>query len=158
MPLSGTVSRQVSLHRPVSGTLGTLSGAVSKKVQVSTAGVLGTLSGSLAGSLEFPESVSGTLGSLTGSLSRQFLGKRSPGGTLTMTGSLSRTVNRHRSVAGTLSFTGSVMDNLLETFQKSVSGTLGALTGAVAKTFYKGGVRGGWWFRINRRAKRKRRL
>ena len=141
MPFSGTVSSQASLHRSVSGSLGTLTGGVNKKVGVSVAGVLGALTGSVSYSIgTIYESVAGVLGALTGSLSRRYLGKRTVSGVLNATGEVTHKSLLKRSVSGVLSFTGAAMDNLLETFQISVAGTLGAMTGTVASRFIKAGT------------------
>ena len=139
MPFSGSVNRKVSLHRGISGSLSTLSGTLNKKVWVGLSGTLGVLNGTLNGTFSITKGMSGTLEGLFGTAGGVLLAKRSVSGTLTPAGAVSRKLLAYRSTSGVLDFTGAVMDNLLETFQKGVSGTLSTFVGVAAWVYYEGG-------------------
>ena len=140
MPFSGSVNRKASLHRGISGALGTISGLVTKKTQYAILGALGALSGAISWGIgTVYKDVSGILSDMSGSLSRRYYGKRNASGGLSTSGDVSRKLTAKRSVVGTLSFTGSAMDNLLEIFYRSVSGVLGSLSGIISAVYHEGG-------------------
>lgn len=138
MPLSGTLSRIASLTRSYAGTLGTLTGTASKKVNKGLSGTLGTLSGTVSTQLVDLQDLSGSLPAMSGSLSRVVSYTKSVGGTFNASGAVSTTASHTLSLAGGLSFGGGTLDAVGEMIEQAVSGTLPAMSGSLGTVYTEG--------------------
>ena len=132
--LVGAVYLSIKGHIYLSGTVGALSGTLTKRTNKVLSGVTGALSGTMTRVVPYRRLVSGVLGALSGTLVRQ-TNKPLQGSIDVLTGKVSKLTTK--TFGGTV---GALTGSLRRLTHKGVAGELSSLIGALIPSLIKHGA------------------